>query len=293
MTSFRGRIALCALAIGFVFGPGPGSAVAQAAGAKVVLIAGVPSHPPGSHEFNAGTKLLVKCLKEIPGVDPVFVAGGWPQDESVFEGAKAVVFYMDGGNNHPMIRGNRLATMRKLMDKGVGLVCLHYGVEFPKGEVGDQLLDWLGGYYETDYSDNPHNDAQVNPKGGHPITRGVKPFKANDEWYYKIRFRPDDPRLTTILTAEVLVGHDKKVYKDQTVAWAIERKDGGRAFGFTGGHFHENWGQEDFRRLVLNAILWSAKVDVPAEGAKTTVTAEELKQNLDPKPAPKAKKKAG
>jgi type 1 glutamine amidotransferase len=266
---------------------------AQAAGTKIVLIAGTPSHPAGAHEFNAGTKLLVKCLKEIPGIDPVFVAGGWPKDESVFQGAKSVVFFMDGGGNHPMIQGKRLETMRTLMDQGVGLVCLHYAVEFPKGKVGDQLLDWLGGYYETHYSDNPHNDAQIVPKGDHPITRGVKPFKANDEWYFKIRFRPDDPRVTTILTAKELVGHDKKTYNDQTVAWATERKDGGRSFGFTGAHFHTNWGQDDFRTLVLNAILWSAKLEVPSEGVKCSVTPEELEKNLDPKPAPaKAKNKA-
>src|SRR5947209_18472332 len=87
---------------------------------KIVLIAGRPSHGPGEHEFNAGTKLLEKCLKEIPGIDPVFVAGGWPADERVFEGAKAVFFFMDGGSGHPMIQGKkRLETMRKLMDQGV------------------------------------------------------------------------------------------------------------------------------------------------------------------------------
>src|SRR5580692_9905713 len=80
-------------------------APARAADTKIVMIAGKPSHGPGAHEFNAGTKLLVKCLKEVPGIDPVFVAGGWPEDESVFQGAKAVVFFMDGGKNHPMIQG--------------------------------------------------------------------------------------------------------------------------------------------------------------------------------------------
>src|SRR5262249_30871745 len=143
------------------------AAVPARAADKVVLIAGRPSHGPGEHEFNAGTKLLVKCLMEVPGVDPVFVAGGWPQNEDVFQGARAVVFFMDGGAGHPMIQTRRrMETMRRLMDQGVGLVCLHYAVEFPKGEAGDQLLDWLGGYYETGYSDNPHNDVRVEPAEG-------------------------------------------------------------------------------------------------------------------------------
>ena len=144
------------------------SVPARAADTKIVLIAGRPSHGPGEHEFNAGIQLLIKCLREVPGVDPVFVAGGWPEDDHVFDDAKSVVFFMDGGGGHPMIQKHRLETMRKLMNQGVGLVCLHYAVEFPKGQAGDQLLDWLGGYYETGYSDNPHNIADVSPQGGSP-----------------------------------------------------------------------------------------------------------------------------
>src|SRR5580704_19583051 len=91
---------------------------AQAADtAKIVLVAGRPSHGPGDHEFNAGCKLLAKCLGEVPGVEAAFVPGGWPEDESVFDGARAVVFFMDGGGGHPMIQQDRLETIQKLMDK--------------------------------------------------------------------------------------------------------------------------------------------------------------------------------
>src|SRR5262249_21999621 len=158
------------------------AAAADDAKEKVVLIAGRPSHGPGAHEFNAGTKLLVKCLKEVAGVEPVFVTGGWPQDESVFDGAKSVVFFMDGGGGHPMIKQDRLdRVIKPLMDKGVGLVCLHYAVEVPKGKPGDYFLDWLGGYYESGFSTNPHWTADVKSLPDHPTTRGVKPFAVLDE----------------------------------------------------------------------------------------------------------------
>ena len=65
--------------------------------------------------------------------------------------------------------------------------------------------------------------------------------------------------------------------------WATERADGGRGFGFTGGHFHRNWGDENFRKIVLNAILWTAKVDVPENGVQCSISPEELKQGLDKK----------
>jgi type 1 glutamine amidotransferase len=284
------------------------SAPVRAADAKIVLIAGKPSHGPGAHEFNAGTKLLVKCLDEVPGIEPVFVAGGWPEDEGVFQGAKAVVFFMDGGKNHPMIQGDRLKTMRRLMDQGVGLACLHYAVEVPKGEPGDTFLDWIGGYYETDFSTNPHWTAEIKSLPDHPITRGVHPFAIVDEWYYNIRFRPEMKGITPIVVAkpddEARLGKTSSPRRvmphiaaargrDEVLAWAVERPDGGRGFGFTGGHFHKNWGNPDFRTLVLNAILWTAKLEVPSGGVQCNVSEEELQKNLDPKPAPKAKKAAG
>ena len=216
--------------------------------------------------------------------ETVVVKGGWPEDESVFDGAKSIVLYMDGGEKHPLIMGNRLETMGKLMQKGVGLVCLHYAVEVPKDKGGPQLLDWIGGYYERPYSQNPINDVPVtqeSPK--HPISRGWKSFAGKDEWYYKIRFRPDDKRVTPILTTMLPTDAPNK----ETIAWAVERADGGRGFGFCGGHFHSNWGILDFRRMVVNAILWSAKIDVPRAGAKCDVSSEDLQANLDPKPAEK------
>jgi type 1 glutamine amidotransferase len=287
------RIALAAVALvaGLI-------APARAEDAKIVLIAGRPSHGPGDHEFNAGSKLLVECLKKVPGIDPVFVAGGWPQDESVFEGARSVVFFMDGGGGHPIIQGDHLKTIQKLMDKGVGLVCLHYAVEVPKEKGGPEFLEWLGGYYESGFSTNPHWVADIKSLPDHPITRGVKPFAVRDEWYYNMRFRPEMKGVVPILIAkpedEARSGRtaspnnpyphilaDKG--REEVLAWAVERPDAGRGFGFTGGHTHKNWGNDDFRKLVLNAILWTAKVDVPSEGVASTVTPEELKANLDPK----------
>ncbi|HJZ98186.1 MAG TPA: hypothetical protein VKE70_16865, partial [Candidatus Solibacter sp.] len=116
--------------------------------AKIVMIAGTPSHAPGEHEFNAGILLLEKCLRQNKGVETVVVKGGWPEDEKVFDGASAIVLYMDGGAKHPLIVGGRLDTMGALMLKGMGLVCLHYAVEVPKEKGGPELLDWIGGYYE-------------------------------------------------------------------------------------------------------------------------------------------------
>ena len=76
----------------------------------------------------------------------------------------------------------------------------------------------------------------------------------------------------------------KDAPNQETVAWAVERADGGRGFGFTGGHFHKNWGIDEQRRMIVNALLWVAKVNVPKAGATCQIKPQDLTVNLDPKP---------
>jgi type 1 glutamine amidotransferase len=258
--------------------------------AKVVLVAGRASHGRNEHEFFAGCSVLMKLLKQTPGVFPVMARDGWPKDpEKTFENAKTVVFFMDGGSGHPIIQKDHREVVQKLLDRGVGFVNLHYAVEYPKKE-SDHVLSWLGGYYETGFSINPHWKANFKALPEHAITRGVKPFEINDEWYFNIRFAPESKYVTPILKATPpddkrgTPEAKKHLGREEIVAWTYEReKNNGRSFGFTGGHFHRNWGDENFRRLVVNAILWTAKIDVPKDGAKVELDPADLKKNLDRK----------
>jgi len=267
---------------------------------KVVLLAGPQSHGPGEHEHRAGCLLLKSCLDKISGVTSEVYSNGWPQDEKVLEGADTIVLYSDGGGGHPALQLNHLQRLGELMKKGVGLVCIHYATE-PTPEKGQkEWLDWTGGAFEVNWSVNPHWTADFKTLPHHPITRGVKPFSINDEWYFHIRLREGMKGVTPILTAvapestmsrangphegNAAVREAVKKGEPQHVAWAAERPDGGRGFGFTGAHFHRNWGNENFRKVVLNAILWTAKAEVPAEGVECEVTKEQLERNLDPKP---------
>jgi hypothetical protein len=270
-----------------------------AAEKKIVFIAGRPSHGPGQHEHRAGCLLMQKCLENVPGITSVVHSNGWPQSNEAFEGAAAIVIYADGGGGHPAIQQDRLKFLGGLMQKGVGLGCIHYAVELPKDKGGPEFLNWIGGYFEMFWSVNPHWDADFKELPQHAVTRGVKPFKINDEWYYHMRFPDDMKNVTPILTA---VPPDRTRGKEgdnsphggnphvqarkgmpEHVMWVTERPDGGRGFGITGAHFHRNWGDENFRRVVLNSILWIAKADVPAYGVTSTVTPEDLSTNLDPK----------
>jgi type 1 glutamine amidotransferase len=255
---------------------------------KIVLVAGRQSHGPGEHEFFAGCALLMKMLQETRGIAPVIARDGWPKSPQTFEGARSVVFFMDGGSGHPIVQKQHTEVVQRLMDQGVGFVNLHYAVEYPKSQ-SDHILNWLGGYYETNFSTNPHWKAEIKTLPQHPITRGVKPFTLTDEWYYNIRFKPELAGVTPILkatppddTRRTPAAREHKG-REEILAWAFDRANGGRSFGFTGAHFHKNWGDENFRRLVVNAILWTAKLEVPEGGAPVEMDPAELKRNLDRK----------
>jgi len=276
---------------------------ADAADKKIVFIAGKPSHGPGQHEHRAGSLLLQKSLSNVPGITSVVHSNGWPASDAAFDGAAAIVIYSDGGGGHPAIQPDRLKLLGSLMEKGVGLGCIHYAVEVPKDKGGPEFLNWLGGYFETFWSVNPHWEADFQQLPKHHVTRGVTPFKINDEWYYHMRFREGMKNVTPILTAippertrgkegeSSAHGGNPQVQarkgQAEHVMWVTERDDGGRGFGITGAHFHRNWGDDNFRRVVLNSILWIAKVEVPADGVKSSISAEELSESLDPKPARK------
>lgn len=243
--------------------------------ARIVFLAGPDSHGAGAHEHKAGSALLASAVREHDAeVETVNVYGGWPEDETLLDGAASVVLYCDGGKKH--LINEHLESFNRLLDRGVGIVALHYCVEVPKGSPSaTAMLRATGGYFETHWSVNPHWEATYSELPKHSITSGIEPFSQLDEWYFNMRFTPANvtPILSAIAPASTMKrsngphsGNDtvRKLVADgvpQVTAWAYEREDGGRGFGYTGGHFHDNWQNDNARNLVVNAILWTSGRD--------------------------------
>ena len=249
----------------------------------IVFVAGTEDHGGrGNHEFLAGAIYFARTINaHYPDAYAVvYTRPHWPTD---LKDADAVIVLLNGGDSavNPAVK--------EAVDRGAGFMAIHYGVEVPKGKKGgDAFLKWMGGYFEPFWSVNPWWTPTFKELPKHEVTRGVKPFTIRDEWYYHMRFVSDMKGVTPILEAlpplDSIKGEGKKtdlrggnpaVWKEvsegqkQVMAWAYERPDGGRGFGFTGLHKHDNLGNEDFRTLLLNAIAWVSKLPVPAEGIRT------------------------
>ncbi len=209
---------------------------------KIVFVADTAPHGPrGNHEFLAAAIYLARIINATyPDAHAVVhTQSKWPKD---LKHADTVIVLLNHG-------GSAVNTaVKEATARGAGFMAIHYGVEVNKGDQGQHFLKWMGGYFETFWSVNPWWTPEFKELPQHEVTRGVKPFSINDEWYYHMRFRENMTDVTPILTAippestlERPDGpHSGNPYvraekgKPQHVAWAAERPDGGRGFGFTG-----------------------------------------------------------
>ena len=135
--------------------------------------------------------------------------------------------------------------------------------------MGPDYLELLGGWFHLNHSGlNVGKYPLQQIDSVHPVCNGWVPYPLHDEIYLNLKYHPATKPLV-----KVTIGG-----KDQTVAWVLERKgpNGGRSFGTTLGHFHDNFRIEAFRRMFVNGILWSAGLEVPKDGAKVSATKEEL-----------------
>lgn len=254
------------------------------AAVKIVLIAGSNAFKPGEHEYVGGCAALMDLLRQTPGVFPV-LALDWPKKPETLANARAVVFFFDGGDKHGLLTGNRFAEMQKLAENGVGIVQFHQAADYPK-DLGDRARGLAGAAWEKGYSQRAHWISEFKTFPDHPICRGVKPFKIDDGWLFKLRFVPEMKGVTPLLrTVSPKAPAGGEQSDDAIVGWAYERSRG-RSFSFTGCHLHVSLAEEGYRQLLVNGILWSAGVDVPKSGAPVALDVEKLNQYLPERTAP-------
>ncbi|MCH8921610.1 MAG: ThuA domain-containing protein [Planctomycetes bacterium] len=239
---------------------------------KILLIGKQPDHPWGTHMYLHTCRMLTKCLHQTDGVETV-VSDGWPKDAAKLKGVKTIVVYTTPAAEL-LLDGPHRDEVDRLMKQGVGLVTIHWASSVQKknlDRLGERWLSYMGGTWVSNVGLSTGKSPLKQLIAKHPICRGWSEYELHDEFYLNPTIAKAKPLLQVTTKGQNVV-----------VGWVHERKDGGRAFGTTLGHYYRNFQIEAFRRMIVNGILWTAHVDVPKGGAPVTLSKKQLA--LPPKP---------
>ncbi len=241
---------------------------------KLLLIGqGPDGHPPETHEYVAGIRVLAKCLAGVPNLELMVVRadGAWKEGPELLGRVDGVVLFVSEGARWIDSDPARRDAFAKLAARGGGVVALHWAMGTRDARAIDGYLKLLGGCHggpDRKYKVVEEEALLVDPK--QPISSGIKNFRVKDEFYYQLKFVKPDGSVRPLVQVPI-------EGRKETVAWSWERPGGGRSFGFSGLHFHNNWRMPEYRRLVAQGVLWTLKLPIPREGLPVTVTEADLK----------------
>jgi type 1 glutamine amidotransferase len=215
----------------------------------------------------------------VEGVQAIVVQadGPWLEGPELLDGADGAVLYLSEGAKWLQQDPERLAAFQRLAERGGGLAVVHWGMGTKDARYIDGFARLFGGVHGgPDRKFKVGEFAVQIADVTHPIARGLGPFDVREEFYYKIKFAKPVEDITPIARVPIEGA-------SETVAWAWERPERGRSFGFTGGHFHSNWELPEYRRLVAQGILWTLDVPIPAKGLNVDVGKDALELKQRPK----------
>ncbi len=253
-----GRGWLCAAILALLIAP----ALAAEPQRLLLIGQGPDGHPRGTHQYESGLKLLSELLSGTSGlsVQTVKADEPWTDGPRQLAECDGAVLFLAEGARWLQADPRRHAAFMRLAQRGGGLSALHWATGTKSAEpIAAFVALWGGCHGGPDRKYQVFDDAQLTlPAPSHPIVAGLADFRAHDEFYYRLKFTTDKG-----LQPLVDVAVDGQ---QQTVAWCWNRPDGGRSFGFTGLHFHDNWQRPEYRKLVSQGVLWTMRL-WPAAGA--------------------------
>lgn len=230
------------------------TASAQTPRRLLLLSQGPDGHPPGTHEYLAGQRILKAALDKVPNLEVEIVTADepWKEGPELLDKADGVVLFLSEGAKWLNQNPRRLEAFNKLAERRGGFVGLHWAIGTKDADNIAPFVKLVGGCHggpDRKYKVVTETVQVVD----HPITAGIKDFKVREEFYYHLKFARPAEKIQPLLRVAI-------DGNDETVCWAWERPDGGRSFGFSGLHFHENWSMPEYRRLITQGTLWSLRL---------------------------------
>ena len=222
---------------------------------------GPDGHPPTTHEYMDGLKVLYGVLKPVQNlqITTIKADGKWENGPELIDRADGIVMFVSEGAKWVSLDEWRLAAFQRAAKRKAGLVVLHWGMGCKDAKHIDDFLALFGGCHGGPDRKYTIVETDVTPEKKHPIAAGIDSFRAKDEFYHDLKFVEPNGSVQPVVTVEIEGTR-------HTVAWSWDRPGGGRSFGFSGLHFHENWKKTEYRRLVAHAVLWTNGVPVPEKG---------------------------
>jgi hypothetical protein len=241
---------------------------------RLLLIGqGPDGHPPGTHEFVAGIKVIDALLKPFAADIQTTIAKAdepWTEGPELIDRADGVVLMVTQGARWMQTDPKRHAALKRLAERKGAIVALHWSVGAQDARFIPGQLELLGGTRGGPQRKYVvlENDVKLFERA-HPILRGIADFRIKDEFYYRLNLVDPSPGFHPLLTTN-LEG------QDETIGWAWERPDGGRSYAYVGLHFHANWERIEYRRLVTQGIHWTLDLPIPEKGVEAAVAPDVL-----------------
>lgn len=270
----RSLVTVLAIAVGLLTECGASLGAEPAAPKRVLLLGqGPDGHPFASHEYLTGLSIVKKCLDRVAGLEAAVVEADEPfrAGPELIDRADGVVLYLAEGAKWVQQDEARLAALERLAARGGALTCLHWGMGCRDANYIEKYVALFGGCHGGPDRKYAVLTATTEIAAAeHTVMTRVGPVTVEDEFYYRLKFVKAEKGLAPLLRVTI-------EGESQPVSWAWERPDGGRSFGFSGLHFHKNWEHEAYRRLVLQGIVWTTQLKIPAEGLNVNVTENDLR----------------
>lgn len=215
-------------------------------GEKLKVAVLVENHPYDIMNFQRMLSSFDDCECFLQPVD-LFVQD--PENHGKYD---VVVYYSMNlptpDENSPL----RKYLEEKLGSTNQGILLLHHSLlSFPKWDLWTEVtglkIRCVDGIFEY------HQNENVNSwfvDAGHPVLSGVKPFSMRDETY--IMGEPE------VGENHILVQTDNS-NSIKNIAWTRMYQKS-RVFCYASGHDNSAYGNEYFRRILHNGILWCANI---------------------------------